>query len=367
MINIQKLNKISPVINEVLGTNYNCCDEIDNPDGILLRSYNMADYEVGTNLVAIGRAGAGVNNIPIARMAEHGVVVFNTPGANANAVKELVICGMLLASRDIIGGNAWVNTLTTDVAKSAEKGKGNFAGTEIDKKTLGVVGLGAIGVMVANACVSLGLKVIGYDPYLSENNKAMLDSSIEVVDLETIYAQSNIITAHVPLLDSTREMFNKDTFAKMKDNVIIINCSRGELVNVSDIKEAIASNKVAKYVVDFPSIDVLNEKNIIVFPHLGASTEEAEENCAYMASKQVAEYIEEGNIVNSVNYPNVKKERTNTIRTCILFKSAVKDTISALAEDMVIATRGDFGYAIIDSENQLPMPRIGGILKVRVI
>lgn len=367
MKNILCLNKISPVINKVFTSDYNVCDECQNPDGIILRSFNMAEYEIGENLVAVGRAGAGVNNIPIDKMAEKGVVVFNTPGANANAVKELVLCGMLIASRDILGGNKWVNTLTEDVAKAAEKGKSKFGGHEISGKTLGVIGLGAIGVLVANACVALGMTVIGYDPYLSAGAKERLDKSVKVVTLDEIYSESDIITMHVPLLDSTKKMINADTLKNMRDGVIILNMSRGALVEINAMKEAIASGKVAKYVVDFPEEAVLNSDGIIVLPHLGASTEEAEDNCAEMAAKELVAYIEEGNIVNSVNYPSLVKSRTGKVRTCVLFKSENKPAIAALDGDKEISVRGIYGYAIFDGENVKSFDDIDGILKVRVL
>ena len=365
MYDILRLNKISPIINGVFDKNYNLTDEDNDPVGIIVRSFNMAEYAVGKNLVAIGRAGAGVNNIPVDKMAEEGVVVFNTPGANANAVKELVLCGMLLASRDIIGGNKWVNTLTTDVAKQTEKGKSAFGGTEIFGKKLGVIGLGAIGVLVANACVALGMDVIGYDPYLSENAKKNLDKNVTIVDLDTIFTDSDIITVHVPLLDSTKGMFNASTFAKMKKGVIILNMARGALVNVADMKQAIADGIVRKYVVDFPDENVLNSDNIIAIPHLGASTEEAEDNCAKMAAEQLKDYIENGNIVNSVNYPAVKKERNGSVRTCVLFKSGAFDKINALSGDKKVALKGNYGYAIIDSK--VDLSGIDGIIKVRVL
>ena len=317
MIEIKKLNKISPVINDVFSSNYSLSEDFENPDGILVRSAQMADYVVNEKLVAIARAGAGVNNIPVARMAEEGVVVFNTPGANANAVKELVICGLFLASRDIIGGSNWINTVTENTAKSAEKGKSQFAGTEILGKTLGVIGLGAIGKLVAESALNLGMKVVGFDPYLQDNSK--LDKRIKIVTLDELFNVSDYITIHVPYVDSTKNLINKDAISKMKDGVIILNMARGEIVNVSDIKEAIEANKVRKYVVDFPSEDVINSKNIIVIPHLGASTEEAEDNCAVMAGKELVDYIENGNIVNSVNYPRLTKERTDKKRTCIIF------------------------------------------------
>ena len=365
--NVQKLNKISPVINGVFDSKYNLVDACDDPDGILVRSFNMAEYPVGKKLVAIGRAGAGVNNIPVADMAKAGVVVFNTPGANANAVKELVLCGMLLASRDIIGGNRWVNNLTEDVAKATEKGKSAFGGTEIYGKTLGVVGLGAIGVLVANAALSLGMKVIGYDPYLSEENKAKLNAAVKVVSLDEIFTGSDIITLHVPLLDATKGMINADAIAKMKDGVIILNMARGALVNVADLKKAIAEKKVRKYVVDFPDETVLNSDGIIVLPHLGASTEEAEDNCAEMAAKQLVDYIENGNVKNSVNYPSISKERTGKTRTCVLFDAAALPAIEKISGDKKTAIKGCYGYAIIDSNDPVALDGIEGIIRVRVL
>lgn len=366
MYNILKLNKISPVINGIFKECYDCNETEANPDGILLRSCNMAEYEAGSSLVAIARAGAGVNNIPIEKMAEKGIVVFNTPGANANAVKELVICGMLLASRDIIGGTKWVNTLSSDVAKATEKGKGNFGGYEIFGKTLGVIGLGAIGTLVANSCIALGLKVVGYDPLISETNKGKLDKNVKIVSLDELYQVSNIISIHVPLIDCTKNMINAASLAKMQDNVIIINMSRAALVNVNDLKVAIASKKVHKYVVDFPEENVLNCEGIIVIPHLGASTEEAEDNCAVMAANQIIDYLENGNITNSVNYPNVYKDRKLNVRTCILFKSCLP-IFPTLEGDKVMVTNGNYGYAIIDSDKPIVLPACDNILKVRVI
>ncbi len=367
MYNILKLNKISPLINSEFNANYAVSDDCSCPDGILVRSAKMDEYEVGEKLVAIARAGAGVNNIPCEKMAEKGVVVFNTPGANANAVKELVLCAMLLASRDIIGGNKWVNTLTgDDVAKQAEKGKGNFAGTEISGKRIGIIGLGAIGVLVAKSCLALGLDVLGYDPYMSEKSKASLPVEVKVTSLDDIYANSDIITIHVPLLDSTKNMVNKAAFEKMKKGVILLNMARGGLVNVADLKEAIAGGTVRKYVIDFPEADVLNCDNIIVFPHLGASTEEAEDNCAVMASRQLVDYIENGNIVNSVNYPNLTKERTGKVRTCILFDASKVDKINGLGGDKKVATRGAYGYAIIDGDEAIKL-ECNCVKKIRVL
>lgn len=362
---IQKLNKISPVINGVFDSNYTLTDESENPDGIIVRSFNMAEYDVKENLAAIGRAGAGVNNIPVDKMAQKGVVVFNTPGANANAVKELVLCGMLLASRDIIGGNRWVNNLAEDVAKATEKGKSQFGGTEIKGKTLGVVGLGAIGVLVAESAIALGMNVIGYDPYLTEENKQKIEGKVEVVELNDLYARSDIITLHVPLLDSTKGMIDEKAIALMKNGVIILNMARGGLVKVADLKAAIEGGKVRKYVVDFPDEQVLNSKDIIVLPHLGASTEEAEDNCAEMAAKQLKDYLENGNIKNSVNYPAISKERTGKYRVGINFLSEAKAVVEGIAGDKKIAIKGSYGYAIVDSNDPIVVPKNESILKVR--
>ncbi len=375
MYDILCLNKISPVINKVFTDKYSVSDVCENPDAIMLRSFNMAEYAVGDRLVAIGRAGAGVNNIPVDQMSEKGIVVFNTPGANANAVKELVICAMLIASRNVISGSRWVNSLANDetvakedIAKTAEKGKGTFAGHEILGKTLGVIGLGAIGVLVANACVGLGMKVVGYDPYITDVSKGCLNQAVEIVtDVDDIYARSDIITLHVPLLDSTKGKINAESIAKMKDGVIIINFSRGSLANVADVKEAILNKKIAKYVVDFPEADVLNTKGIVVFPHLGASTEEAEDNCAERAAKELVAYIEEGKIINSVNYPNCAKPRTGAVRTCVLFKAEAKGNIDALEYSKQVAVRGNYGYAVIDADDAVDVSAIEGVLKVRVI
>ena len=364
MYDILKLNKISPVINGVFDLKYRLGEEIDNPDGILVRSAAMAEYEVKDRLLAVARAGAGVNNIPVDEMAKKGVVVFNTPGANANAVKELVILAMLLASRDVIGGNKWVNTLTENVAKATEKGKSAFAGHEIFGKTLGVVGLGAIGRLVANAAIALGMTVIGYDPYLNEGMKSLLNPNVKTGTLEEVIAHADILTLHVPLNDETKNMINAATIATMKDGVIIINAARGALVNVADLKEALAAKKVAKYVVDFPDESVLNSDGIIAIPHLGASTEEAEDNCAVMAGRQLVDYIENGNIVNSVNFPKLVKPRTGAVRTCILFNAEDKDAVEALAGDKAVAVRGNYGYAVVDTDKEVAFDKA---IKIRVI
>ena len=354
MFDILTLNSISKKIYTVLDDNYAVSNDCAFPDGILVRSFQMADYEIGDNLLAVARAGAGVNNISIPRMTEKGIVVFNTPGANANAVKELVLCGILLASRDVLGGIAWASTLTgADVPKQVEKGKSKFAGNEIDGKTIGIVGLGAIGIKVANACYALGMKIVGYDPFLTEANKALLNCDIEIVDtLDELYPKADFITLHVPLLDSTRGMINADTIAKLPDGAVVLNMARGELVNVQDVKDALASGKLKGYVVDFPSEDCLNTKGIIAIPHLGASTEEAEDNCAVMASAQLKNYLEDGNIVNSVNFPALSIERTTEVRIAVTYNAGTSalDAIKALAKDAKFnyAEKKSVGYALID-------------------
>lgn len=358
MFSLLTLNKISNKIYDVLTDDYSVSDNAENPDAILVRSFKMDEYEINDNLLCIGRAGAGVNNIPLDRMTDAGVCVFNTPGANANAVKELVLCGILLASRDIIGGNKWANTLTgNDVPKQVEKGKSNFGGTEILGKTVGIVGLGAIGLKVANALNALGMKVIGYDPYYNGN----ADYITIVNTLDEIYASSDYVSLHLPLLPSTRGMINAEALSKMKGGVIILNMARGELVDVNAIKDAISSGKVRNYVVDFPSEDCLNVKGIIAIPHLGASTEEAEENCAIMASAQIKEYLENGNIINSVNFPNLKVERSKENRLTVIYNAGtkaleqIKEAVSTIACDFNYAERNTIGYAIIDTDDTISL------------
>lgn len=295
MFNILTLNKIAKCGLDRLGNNYTVTEDMNaDADGIILRSYKMHDMEFPASLKAVARAGAGTNNIPIDRCSEKGIVVFNTPGANANAVKEIVIAGMLLASRDIIGGVEWSNTLTgDDVDKQVEKGKSNFAGCEIMGKTLGVIGLGAIGILVANAAVALGMNVIGYDPYLSVDSALKLSTKVHKANsAEEVYAVSDYITIHVPLLDSTRNTINAETLSMMKDGVVILNFARGGLVNNDDIKKAIADGKVKKYVVDFTDSETVNQPGIINIPHLGASTSESEDNCAIMAADEISDYLE---------------------------------------------------------------------------
>lgn len=382
MYNILKLNEISPLVNNILTNDYNLTNECETPDGIILRSFKMHDYPIAESLLAVARAGAGVNNIPLDKMTDNGVVVFNTPGANANAVKELVLTDMLISNRKIYDAIDWTAKLDpeSDVAALVEKGKKAFIGPEILGKTLGVIGLGAIGRMVANSCIDLGMNVIGYDPYLSEEAAKALNANVKVTtDLNEIFKNSDYITVHVPLTDTTKYMINKNSIAIMKDNVRIINCARGELVNNADIIKACESGKVAKYVTDFPCGELLCKKNIIAIPHLGASTPEAEDNCAIMAANELKDYLENGNIVNSVNFPRLSVPKTNTDRLTVAYKnnenmtSEVTSIVTDNMANIATATRGNVGYIIIDLKKSIDstkldaIQKLNGVLKVRVI
>ena len=379
MYNVLTLNKISPNGTSRLGDNYNVGDAVENPSAVLVRSASMHDMEMPESLLAIARCGAGTNNIPKDVCADKGIVVFNTPGANANAVKELVLAGLFLSSRKVVEGIEWAKTLKGNgdaVGKMAEKGKGQFVGPEIMGKTLGVVGLGAIGILVANAAVALGMKVIGYDPFLAVNNALKLDPSIKVYgNLDDIFTKSDYITVHVPLMDATRDLIDADAIAKMKDGVRILNYSRDGLVNAQAVLDGIKSGKVAKYVTDFSTDEVLAEDGVICLPHLGASTPESEDNCAVMAADQVKEFIENGNIVNSVNYPNVTMAKSGAVRYCVLFKAcddAVKNITGAVngLKAVEAKTKGDFGYAIADADDDSSvkaLEALGEVIKVRVI
>ncbi|HIU57530.1 MAG TPA: 3-phosphoglycerate dehydrogenase [Candidatus Ornithomonoglobus merdipullorum] len=383
MYNILTLNKIAACGLDRLGDNYTITDDVSaDVDGIILRSYKMHDMELPKSLKAVARAGAGTNNIPIDKCSENGIVVFNTPGANANAVKELVIAGMLIASRDIIGGSEWANTLTgDDAAKQVEKGKSNFAGCEIKGKTLGVIGLGAIGILVANAAVALGMDVIGYDPYLSVGNALQLNRHVHCVhDPNEVYKAADYVTIHVPLLDSTRDTINKDTLAVMKDGVVILNFARGGLVNNDDIKAAIASGKVKKYVVDFPDSETVNQPGIIAIPHLGASTEESEDNCAKMAADEIKDYLENGNITNSVNFPNCSLPVDKVGRITVIHKNepnVIATFTDVLKEvnisDMINKSKGDYAYTIINTDHTVTeetakqLEALDSVIAVRII
>ena len=379
MYNVLTLNKISPNGTSRLGDNYNVGDSVENPNAVLVRSASMHDMEMPESLLAIARCGAGTNNIPKDVCADKGIVVFNTPGANANAVKELVLAGLLLSSRKVVEGIEWAKTLKGNgdaVGKMAEKGKGQFVGPEIMGKTLGVVGLGAIGILVANAAVALGMKVIGYDPFLSVDNALKLDPSIKVYgNIDDVITVSDYVTIHVPLLDATRDLIDADAIAKMKDGVRILNYSRDGLVNAQAVLDGIKSGKVAKYVTDFSTDEVLAEDGVICLPHLGASTPESEDNCAVMAADQVKEYIENGNIINSVNYPNVTMAKSGEVRYCVLFKTsedAVKNITSAVKglKAVEAKTRGAYGYAIVDANDDgsvAALEALDEVIKVRVI
>mgnify|MGYP001118137763 CR=1 FL=1 len=386
MFKILTLNKISKVGLGQLSDNYTVSDNEANPDGILLRSFKMHDMELPESLKAVARCGAGVNNIPLDKCAEKGIVVFNTPGANANAVKELVLTGLLLSSRKIMASYAWAQSLqgTEDIAKQVEKGKSNFAGPEIKGKTLGIVGLGAIGVLVANAAVALGMNVIGYDPYFSIKNALALDNAVKFTsNLDDIYAVADYITVHVPALDSTKGMINKEAFDLMQDGTVIINCARDVLVDEAAICEALKSGRVKTYVSDFPNPTTAKMEGAIVLPHLGASTAEAEDNCAIMAVNELRNFIENGNIVNSVNYPNCDCGVCATegrITVCHKNVPAVISKITTVLgaaginiSSMANQSRGDYAYSLLDIEASAPeavveeLSAIEGVIKVRVI
>ena len=380
------LNAISNVGLEVFDENYKKVDNIEEADAVLVRSTAMHDMELGSNVKVIARAGAGVNNIPLTKCADHGIVVFNTPGANANAVKELVIAGMFLASRDVIGGANWVQSerQNEDIAKLTEKEKKRFAGHELQGKKLGVIGLGAIGVQVANTAVHLGMEVYGYDPYISVKAAWSLSRHINhIKDINDIYKQCDFITVHVPLLDSTKKMINKEAISKMKDDVVVMNFARDLLVDEDAMVEALKDGKVKHYVTDFPNTTVAGVKGAIVTPHLGASTEEAEDNCAAMAAKEIRNFLENGNILNSVNYPNCDMGVAGEFSRISICHKNLKNMLNQFTdimteedlniEHMTNASRGDFAYSMFDlsaepSESALgKLGAIEGVLKVRLI
>lgn len=385
MYQIKTLNKISKNGLDRFNANYNCADKIDAPDAILVRSASMHEMEMPESLLAIARAGAGVNNIPCDKCAEQGIVVFNTPGANANAVKELVLAGLLMCSRKVLPAIEWAKTLKgngAEVGKMVEKGKGAFAGPEIMGKKLGVIGLGAIGILVANAASALGMEVYGYDPYLSVDAAWKLSRSIKhAADMNEIFKECDYITVHVPLTPDTKGFINNDSIATMKDGVRILNFARGDLVDSAAIIDALANGKVAAYVTDFPSDDVIGVDGVIAIPHLGASTPESEENCAVMAADEIREYLENGNIVNSVNMPNVVVPRSTTVRVCIIHNNIpnmiaqISSAVSACninIEKLNNQSRKDFAYTILDVEAIDDaaiegIKAIDGVIRVRVI
>lgn len=385
MAKILKLNAISPLADGIFAK-YEYGEKVDDPHGIMVRSAQMADYAVGKNLLAVARAGAGTNNIPSADYAKRGIVVFNTPGANANAVKELVICELFLGGRKITDAIKWVSTLKGEgenVGKLVEKGKGKFVGSEIKGKTLGVIGFGAIGIQVANAALALGMKVVGVDPYLSAQNALQLSPSVILLDSrDDVYKAADFVTVHVPLTADTKNMFNAETFAKMKDGAVLINNSRGELVDADDVIAALGSGKLARYITDFPTDKLIGVENAICVPHLGASTPEAEDNCAVMAAQQLTDYIENGNIKNSVNYPAVNMPRSGVQRLCIHHMN-VKEILSKIlsivssqginVENMQDASKGEFAYLVCDlsaplsEENLAAVRALDGVIRARLI
>lgn len=383
MYKVQTLNKISPQGLELFSReDYEVASEITHPDAIVLRSFSMHDMKLPKSLLAIARAGAGTNNIPIEKCSEKGIVVFNTPGANANAVKELVLAGMLLASRDIVEGIAWVHDLKKEgdkVPALVEQGKSQFAGQELKGKKLGVIGLGAIGVIVANDALALGMDVIGYDPFLSIESAWELSHNVQkATGLETLLGDVDYLTIHVPLMESTKEMIDSEKFTMMKDGVKIMNFARGGLVNNDALKNAIASGKVSAYVTDFPDGDLLGIKQVIPIPHLGASTSEAEDNCAVMACTQLKNFLETGNIKNSVNFPNCEQPRLPGVKRVVIanknMPSMISEITSLLAKhniniaNMLNKSKGNLAYNIIDIEDgNLPESMIEKLLSIKGI
>lgn len=385
MYKIKTLNKISKPGLDLLES-FGCTtgDDLEKPDALLVRSAKLHDMKFDPDTVCVARAGAGVNNIPIDRCTEEGIVVFNTPGANAEAVKELALCALLLASRDVIGGVEWVRGLTEDgVAAAVEKGKSAFVGPELMGKTLGVIGLGAVGAKIANAAISLGMTVYGYDPYLSVNAAWMLSSCIiPAQDLDTIYRCCDYLTLHVPYLDSTHHMLNADAFTKMKKGVRIINLARAELVDDNAMLDALQNGTVSRYVTDFPNDVTAHAAGIVPLPHLGASTPESEEKCALMAARDLNDYLKNGNINHSVNLPNVSLERMGVARLCVIHRNVPRmingflDLIGEKninVEHMINKPRGEYAYTIIDTGSELDqeiidkIKQMNEVLRVRVI
>ena len=384
MYNVLTLNKIAAIGTDKFDTaKYVVTDNCDAPEAIMVRSAKMHDMEMKDNLLAIARAGAGVNNIPVDKCAEQGIVVFNTPGANANAVKELAICGLLLASRKVPEAMNWAQTLKgngDEVGKMVEKGKSNFGGCEIMGKTLGLIGLGAIGGKLANIAISLGMNVIGYDPFLSVGAALSLKPQVKVTaNVADIYANADYISLHLPYNAETKNTINKETIAQCKDGVKLLNFARGELVNSADIVDAVNSGKVSRYIVDFPCDEVLGVDNIIAIPHLGASSEESEDNCAVMAADELIDYIENGTIKNSVNFPNAELAKTGDALVCVLHKnipaliSQITTAVSAKGaniENLVNKSKKDWSYTMLDVTGDVDadaIAAIDGVVKVRVL
>ena len=386
MFNYYCLNPISKIGLDDFSIDFAKTEDVNEAEGILVRSAAMHDMEFSDNLLCVARAGAGVNNIPLDRCAKEGIVVFNTPGANANAVKELVIAGMLLASRDVIGGIDWAkeNASDADIAKSAEKAKKAFAGTEIEGKKLGIIGLGAIGVKVANVAKHLGMEVYGYDPYVSVTAAWNLSRDVKhVINVDEIYEKCDIITVHVPLMDSTKGMINKEAISKMKKGVILLNFARDLLCDEKAVIDGIKAGKVRKYVSDFPNPTTAGKDGVILIPHLGASTEEAEDNCAKMAVKEMMDYLENGNIVNSVNFPNcdmgicqqagrIAIMHTNTANMITKFTACLGEAGINIS-DMMNKSKGEYAYTMLDIEEKADdsiiekLNSVEGVIRVRVV
>ena len=382
MYNVKLLNKIAAIgLNRLDSAKYTCGEDVEKATAIMVRSASMHETVLEESTLCVARAGAGVNNIPLDKFAAEGVVVFNTPGANANAVKELVIAGLLLASRKILPAADWAKTLKgsgAETLKLVEKGKSQFVGPEILGKTLGIVGLGAIGILVAQAADALGMKVVGYDPFLSVGGALRLPSNTKIVtDLADLYGESDYVTLHLPLNDKTRGMVNAETIAQMKDGVRILNFARDALVNDTDLLAALESGKIAKYVTDFPTDSVINVENVVALPHLGASTPESEDNCAVMAADEIREYLENGNIINSVNMPaaNLGGITAGCKRVSVIYKTDAAEKVAAVlakASKFAAFTRGDYGYALADFADSAEaaaetLKATENVIRVRVI
>lgn len=385
-IKVNCLNPIAACGLDMLGDNYEITENTNEAEAILVRSAGMHDMDLPESLLAVARAGAGVNNIPLDACAEKGIVVFNTPGANANGVKEAVLAGLFLGARDIVGGVNWVQTVKEDpnVAKLVEKGKKQFAGTEIMGKKIGVIGLGAIGVLVANACVALGMEVYGYDPFISVDAAWNLSKNIKhIANVEDIYENCDYITVHVPLMDSTKKMINADAFAKMKDGVIVLNFARDLLVDDDALEAAIAAGKVRKYITDFPNAKTAQMNGVVAIPHLGASTEESEDNCAVMAVKELRDYLENGNITHSVNYPACDMGICKAAGRITICHKNIPNMLGQLTgacaaeginiEDMTNKSKGDWAYTMMDIGSEVSealvekLAAINGVVKVRKV
>lgn len=386
MFRIKTLNEISPVINKVFTADYAVGSEIDNEDAIIVRSAKMHDMPISDSLLAVARAGAGYNNIPVDKCSERGIVVFNTPGANANAVKELTIAGMLLAGRDIVGGIEWARTLKGEgdkVAALVEKGKNHFVGPELKGKKLAVIGLGAIGTMVANAGHALEMDVYGYDPFLSVEHALMLSRAVHKAgDLDKLLAEADFVSLHLPLTDKTRGMVDADMLSKFKPGAALLNFSRGELVDGAALLEAVKAGRLRRYVTDFPSEDMLGAEGVIALPHLGASTPESEDNCAEMAAHELAGYLTRGAIINSVNYPACDPGYTDGARLCVLHANVpnMVGSVTALLAaqginiaNMVNKSRGALAYTVIDADGEIganvvkAVAAVENVYKVRLI